>query len=78
MNLFELRSKYELHEFLEVGDILEYNGGYFSDCSYFSKNKEYKITGISQYSIKVKSNMSFISINIFPNGLKAFILKDNK
>lgn len=69
-NTFLLDSK------IKSGMVLIYNGGYFSDCSFFSKNKEYKIKSVSPYAIKVSSNMSFMSINVLEQGLKAFNIKE--
>lgn len=67
-----------LVDILSEGDILVSNGYYFSDCDFFTKNKEYRVKVITPTVLKVTSNMSFMSINIFPNGLNAFTLKEEQ
>lgn len=66
----------KLVDILSEGDTLINNGYYFSDCDFFTKDKEYRVKVVAPTVLKVTSNMSFMSINIFPNGLNAFILKE--
>lgn len=65
----------KLADIISEGDILVNNGHYFSDVSFFTKGKEYKVKAISPTRLEISSNMSFMSINIFPHGLNAFTLK---
>lgn len=67
-----------LSDVLKVGDKVIHNGFYFSDSDFFIKNEEYKIKAITETRIKLSSRMSFMSIDIFPNGLNAFILKEEE
>lgn len=64
-----------LVDILSEGDIIINNGMYFADCDFFTKGKEYKIKIITPTMLKVTTNMSFMSINIFPQGLNAFTIK---
>ena len=65
-----------LSDRLKEGDTIIFNGLYFSDCTFFTLDKEYKIKRITETLLKVTCNMSFMSINIFPNGLNSFTLKE--
>jgi len=68
----------KLVDIISESDILVNNGHYFSDGDFFTKGKEYKVKAISPTILKVTSNMSFMVINIFPHGLNAFTLKEDK
>lgn len=65
-----------LVDIIKKDDIVIYNGGFFSDCTFFTKGNFYAVKVITPTQLKITCNMSWMSINIFPNGLNAFTLKE--
>lgn len=79
MNLCEIWLKTKdnnLEEILKVGDLLEFNGEYFSDAYCFDKGDLYEVleVTISFFKLKTKFNEGETFVDIHPDGFSSFNL----